>query len=83
MVACASPIFTLPTRAAAAFAAIVKCTVALPVPADGAAGAIQSTLLVAVHWQPGVAVSVKATSVLDAPTAAFARSSEYLHGAAS
>jgi hypothetical protein len=43
-------------------AAIATCTLALPTPEPGAGELIQSVLLRAVHWQPGVAVSATVRS---------------------
>lgn len=82
-VACASPTVTLPTRTASpGFAVTMKWTVAFPVPLDGAIPPIQSALLLAVHWHPGVAVNANDTSVLAAFTAVLGGVSEYVHGAA-
>ena len=71
----------LPTRASAVFATTLNVTFAPPVPCDGDAPTIQSTLLFAVHWHPGVAVSAKVTSAGAAPTSRLAGSIANLQGA--
>jgi hypothetical protein len=79
--ACAPATDTVPTRGPAALAATVNRTLALPLPEDGVAFPIQSTVLCAVHEQPGMVVRAKETSDCDEPTSTVGGASVKVQGA--
>lgn len=76
------PIATAPIRAPAALAVTVNRTLAVPVPEAGVALPIQSTVLCALHGQPGVDVSENDTSDCAEPTSTAVGARENVHGAA-
>src|SRR5262245_10792535 len=70
-------------RATPVFAAAVKFTVPLPLPAPGAAVVIQDAWVAAVHAQPAGAATVRVAPPPDAGTETLAGVTWNLHGAAS
>jgi hypothetical protein len=72
---------TVPTRASAVLDAIATRTLALPTPELGAGELIQSALLRAVHWQPGVAVSATVKSACPEDASNLEGETENWHGA--